>query len=110
MTEERNAAIAEFMGAVKQKLFDGQYAYNFSACPLPHMVNEYGAIRHEVTKYLKFDSSFDWLMPVIHKAYDVTTDDEKAFAGLAIFELGLATPIDQLHEAVYEFTQWYKNK
>lgn len=57
----------------------------------------------------KFHSEWNWLMPVVHKIYDITDDDTKSFNGLVIFEIGLATPIDEIFKAVVEFIVWYNN-
>lgn len=56
---------------------------------------------------LKFHSSWDWLMPVVEKAYDLADENTKQFKGLSIFEYGIATPIKDVWLAVVEFINWY---
>jgi len=56
---------------------------------------------------LIYHRSWKWLMPVVHKCFESTTEDERSFAGLALFELGLFTPIDEIWQAVISFIKWH---
>lgn len=56
--EEGNRLIALFMGAVP---FEDGYKASREKCSIAHMIDN--ALREEV----KFDTSWDWLMPVVEK-------------------------------------------
>ncbi len=67
--ESNNRLLAELMEAEEVILPDGQKAFNFVK-PLPFMINKYGGVRDNITKHLRFHSSWDWLMPAWVKFWD----------------------------------------
>jgi len=79
--EQDNKIIAEFMGVDQ---VDIDYAFN-----------EHGQ--------LKYHLSWDWLMPVIHKCFDVANDNAMAdiMHHLQIAEMG------ETYDAVVEFIREY---
>lgn len=56
---------------------------------------------------LKYHSSYDALMPVVHKIFNTTDELLKAFEGLGIFEIGLTTPLDEIYQEVVNYINWY---
>ena len=81
--KENNKLIAEFMGFNIDKGVQADY------------------MEHE----LKYDSSWDWLMPVVQKCYKI--DNEEGFDNLvdAVSTLDL----DATYESVVEFINEYNN-
>ena len=83
--EESNKLIAEFM----QKGSQGFGLYDFDGC-------------HYRLDELKYHTSWDWLMPVVIKCFEVgeqTNDDLNFKLNDALLE----TNIDSLYKAVVEF-------
>ncbi|HWY13087.1 MAG TPA: hypothetical protein VN026_17250 [Bacteroidia bacterium] len=102
-----NKLIAEFMGA-KEGNPKGRKNKVYVNVPIWH--GKKMQTWTMTAKDLQYNFSWNWLMPVVHKAYDITSDDDKSFNGLNIFEYGLATDIKDLHKAVVEFIEWYNEK
>jgi len=94
---EGNKIIAEFMGCKIRK--DGKVVLS-----TPELLTG------ECLSKPKYHYSWDWLMPVVHKAYEITTEDEQQFAGLTLFEIGLPTPINEIWQYITEFIQWYNTQ
>lgn len=69
--------------------------------------DEYGIVWGKLFENLEYHSSWEELMPIIHRAWDLTTEDEREFKGLVLFELGLFTPIEEVWEALVDFIKWY---
>lgn len=57
-----------------------------------------------------YHKSWDWLMPVVHKIYDTTSEDIQTFNGFAIFEYGLRTEMKDIWLSVVEFIKWYNKQ
>lgn len=89
--EEGNILIAEFLNLPKR----AETAVLYEVFLLNNG-------RYYAANKLKYHTSHDWLMPVVYKLYDTVPEDAQQFAGLVLFELGLATPIDQVWRAVIE--------
>ncbi len=89
-----NKLIAVFMGMVPAD--NGNYFWETSEKIIGRKVDD-----------LQYHYSWEWLMPVIHECWEVTTEEEREFKGLTLFELGLFTPIEELFAAVVEFIEWY---
>ena len=68
-------------------------------------------IFHYNPNQLGYDTSWDWLIPVVEKIHNVVPSEvsEVNNEGLAIFEIGLLTPIGEVHEAVVQFIKWYNS-
>lgn len=60
--------------------------------------------------WIDYDYSWDSLHEVMEKCWSLTTEDDRVFESLTLFELGLFTAIDLVWEAVIEFIEWYNNK
>ena len=58
---------------------------------------------------MKFTSSWDWLMPVIKKCYEIEIDDTSNLHGDISCAL-LDTDIEETHKAVIEFIKWYNKQ
>lgn len=63
---------------------------------------------------LMFDSSWDWLMPVIKKIRDYwNIKDERPYfkksenEARAILSINVGTPIEKAYNAVIDFIEWY---
>jgi len=73
-------------------------------------VEEDAAVREHLgllSGYTKYHKEWNWLMPVVHKLYDTVSEDNQAFAGLEIFELGLPATMDELWKACVAAVKWY---
>ena len=46
-------------------------------------------------------------MPVLHKAWKVTTEEQREFGGISLFEMGLFSEFNYLYQSVIEFIKWY---
>ena len=57
-----------------------------------------------------YNLSWDWLRPVMDKCWDLTTEDEREFCSLNLFELGLFADFESVYESVIEFVKWYNEK
>ena len=105
-----NELIAEFMGLEKVRmvpviLSDGKgtrsespvYRIGFKEL-LPHQ--------------LKYDVSWDHLTPVVEKILDTADPNVRDInsEGLAIFELGLGTPIKDVHKACVDYIKWFNSQ
>tara|TARA_B100001093_G_scaffold248555_1_gene237977 strand:- start:6972 stop:7340 length:369 start_codon:yes stop_codon:yes gene_type:complete len=85
--EKTNKIIAEFM----QKSFEGFGLYDYNG-------------KHYKLYELKFHTSWDWLMPVIHKCFDVAEDGQMA----DIMHYLQVAEIDSIYKAVLEFIKEQK--
>lgn len=54
----------------------------------------------------------DWnhLNRAIHKCWEATTEEEREFKGLTLFELGLFSSIEDVWEATVECIEWINKK
>tara|TARA_Y100001938_G_C7753697_1_gene265147 strand:+ start:230 stop:523 length:294 start_codon:yes stop_codon:yes gene_type:complete len=93
--EENNKLIAEFMGAEKTHIKSVGDIY----CPVP---SKNGS---EYADKLQYHKSWDWLMPVIHKCFDVAEDGQMSdiMHHLQVAEMG------DTYDAVVEFIKDYNN-
>ena len=80
-----NKLIAEFMGVV---FHDDENQY-------------YNADGLHIGNTLQYHSSWDWLMPVVHKIREDDVDFD-------VLEIGL--PIDEVYQAVVEFIKTYNDE
>lgn len=108
-TTENNKLIAEFMGYA---LYEG-YSYI-----VPHYDSYVGVDgnMHETPIHhihsLKFHTSWDWLMPVVHKIVadyefneqEELSDNEYRESLMDIVPFGI---ISDVYESVVEFIKWY---
>lgn len=91
---EGNLLIAEFMGEIVNKE--------------PIMIQ--GIQVNTTPNGLNYHRSWDWLMPAVHKCWDMSTEDEQAFAGLVLFEIGIFTPKEEVWQHVVDFVKWHNSK
>ena len=124
-TQENNKLITEFMGwkialGTKDEYSTTHAITKYIDTPLfSHNYNDKELsveTEHRLDKML-FDSSWDWLMPVVVKCFNVYDDayntnvfnsDNQQFN---LNDALLLTNIDALYNAVIEFIKWYnKNK
>lgn len=61
-------------------------------------------------KALRYHVSWNRLMPVVHKMYEEVSEDDQTFGGMILFELGLATPIEEVWKACVEVAVRYYNE
>jgi hypothetical protein len=97
-----NKLIAEFMGAVLGK--------KIVAFPDIKLEDNLGIISNNRSfEDLHYHSSWDWLMPVVIKCFEVDeqTNDNLNFK---LNDALLETNIDSLYQAVVEFINQYNNK
>lgn len=67
------------------------------------MGKEEGYDEHDIWQTFQYHSSWDWLMPVVHKIYFSVDDKTREMEALSIFEIGLTTPLKEVWEAVIEY-------
>jgi hypothetical protein len=99
---EKNIVIVEFMGiAPKDYLLDGTYYYRDS--PWFFTTGSYTEVQQAIVDYVKYHSSWDWLMPVIQKLfkYDVVFQISELEVKSAI----CYEPIEEVHQLVYHWIQ-----
>ena len=106
-----NEIIAEFMGGVHTGEYNlnGLEIFEFPK-EIPIKMASEGNCHRKYTGYLKFDTSWDWLMPVVKKLYEVVSEHDRTFAGLTLFEVGLATPIDDVYADVVDAIKFHNSK
>jgi len=97
--KDNNKLIAEFMGAT---LEGGNDIYK-----IPYPDKGMAPFRC-LSLNLEYDKSWDWLMPVIQKIYEVSDDDNEL---PLIVRDGLADAnFDHTYQAVTEFIEWFNTK
>jgi hypothetical protein len=72
---------------------------------------------HIMSELLKYHTSWDWLMPVIHKIFTVPFDSvdglreftDKPNTIFDALSFGLHSEIEEVHKAVVEFIKWYNS-
>lgn len=98
---QQNKMIALFMGATvdttERRMPEGEGTWLVGLTEFPHPMHE---------SSLKYHTSWDWLKPVIDKAYDETSEHDMQHAGLALFELGIGVDIEMAYVAVVNFVKW----
>jgi hypothetical protein len=90
-----NELIAEFMGIN----FNSKEAYERWAPPI-------------CKKYGRYDTSWDWLIPVVEKIHFVAPVEVREInnESLSIFEFGsICIPIEDVYNAVVEFIKWHNS-
>ncbi len=94
-----NELIAEFMGWFQDKQVNQDIYYS--------------------TNKLEFDTSWDWLMPVIHKILKIETSvfnyDAMAMAKLRAMQsiiagLSISSDIKEVYKRVLDFVKWYNTR
>jgi len=83
ITQKINKLIAEFVGlklspmpsVVNPKIVEAEIWMGKFFDENPHLVNYYSCVYFPRTDELKFNSSFDWLMPVVEKIERIFNDD-----------------------------------
>ena len=96
MNDKDNKLIALFMGLEE----DGVDGY------LVDMDKDYGyQVIHE--SCFLYDSSWDWLMPVVKKIYQLGLDNESA---LLVRDAVTEANLDNTYQAVVEFIKTYNNE
>jgi len=94
MEKTDNEIIAEFMGDRDKILCDPKW------------------MKGDELVYLRYHLSWDWLMPVVEKIYDYADTNVREInnEGLAIFELGISAPIEDVCDAVVKYVKWYNSQ
>ena len=67
--EENNKLIAEFMGMENERHSDGRYLFTTD-------IDELKGADTRFWEHLYFHVSWDWLMPVVHKCFEVALDGD----------------------------------
>jgi len=97
-----NELIAEFMGGWNKDSHTRKYGIN-----LPHMDNQWWDIDE-----LKYDTSWDWLMPVVEKInnlnmLDYNIDRDSQWLHEKVVTTRVNCELKFLYKAVVEFIKWY---
>jgi len=107
--EAGDRLIAEFMGKknifryeTKERGFLGLYIAE----------DERGYIDYTGNGIMWIDYHYSWnsLHEVMEKCWRLTTEEDREFCGLRLFELGLFSDIESVWTAVVEFIGWYNNQ
>jgi hypothetical protein len=104
---ENNKLIAEFMGIKPTKGVSHKWHYSDS----PYISinsDRYEEVVNAITDYAKYNSSWDWLMPVVEKMNNVPEWDEWSIGDLSIC-LVSASIVDTYNEVV-RFIKWYNKQ
>lgn len=105
-TPKDNEIIAEFMGFTKSKSSLG------NTWEHPDKMGVYGGVGQK----FKYDTSWDWLMPVVEKIKKMQHNPDEMFMGttierylhfIAVTEKPITTPIKFLFDEIVEFIKWY---
>ncbi len=91
-----NKLIAEFMGIEVKD--DDAYLDEVKAMRKSGIHIDFNGY---TTSELKYHTSWDWLMPVVHKI--------KGTSGQSIFMMEIGLPIEYVYERVVEFIKQYNN-
>jgi len=97
--ENNNILIAEFMGI--NHLDDDKYINNLKEMKAEGLYFEQGYMTSE----LKFDTDWNWLMPVVKKCREESNDEDSYWE--AIYYSLVDLDIDNVYIAVVEFIKWY---
>lgn len=75
-TIENNKMIAEFMGV--KPLMESPDVYTYSDLPF-YSIREDNPedVMEGIAKYVKYSSSWDWLIPVVEKCYDYEAQENE---------------------------------
>ena len=96
-----NKLIAEFMGLHDEILSTGN-VHSWSDSPFYYITEDSKEkVMEGITKYSKYHTSWDWLMPVVHKIDEAC--GQRNALGLYIGE-----DIDVVYDAVVDFIQEYR--
>lgn len=102
---QSNKLIAEFMGLEKVQRSGKSDSYMFIFKP--------GFVPCETCPAsLEYDSSWDWLMPVVKKIQQtagplIDSDLEDKRYAFLLFTLGIVTPIETVYMYVVNYINWY---
>ena len=103
--QEKNRFIAEFMGLKFKD--DDEYINELIHMKSNGIYFEQGYMTSE----LKYNSSWDWLMPVVNEIYNTGLDEQTTNEIGDITHALLDVNINAVHEAVVKFIQmWNKQK
>jgi len=95
-TEESNKLIAEFMGWEISIGHEGMY-------DLPDgLSKDYHSLK---PGYMKFHTSWDWLMPVVEKI-----EQEHQGVPQQMLYVNLYSRLEEVYEAAVEFIKWYNEQ
>jgi len=107
---KENKLIADFMDfpAQRDAIDDRTIAY-YVGESIMHTDNKYNANDYDVfhPHDMKFHNSWDWLMPVVQKIYQLGLDNESA---LLVRDALAEANLDNTYKAVVEFIKQYNNK
>lgn len=102
-TKENNTMIAVFMGLTPKSKIFGKYSISLNHCTSRHETREetlkgFGSLA-------KFHTSWDWLMPVIKKVLEISSElDELERYHEVVDQI---PDINYTHHAVVGFINWY---
>ena len=103
-TQENNKIIAEFMG-VKPRLISPD-VYGYSDSPFFSCIHDTPEkVIESISKYAKYHSDWNWLMPVIAKCR-IESNEEDSYWEAIYYSLA-DLDIDNVYTAVVSFIEWY---
>lgn len=101
-TIEKNKVIAEFMGIIPIEDSIKAYEYFYIDSPWFYSRGSFMKVQNGIHNYVKYHSSWDWLMPVIQKLYQqadpIFRDSEAECKSALCYE-----PIEEVHKIVYQW-------
>lgn len=100
---EGKRLIAEYMELVPRPYSGGKYA--FTDTPVFHSDGNYEVVMDDIAVYSKYDTSWDWLIPVIKKI----EKEERNGNSIYLYLMGspLTSDISYIFKRVVEFITWF---
>ena len=101
---ENNKLIAEFMGAQLYPPND----YDIHSCTMLDVTEDEGQ-QHFTPEQMLFNSSWDWLMPVVQQCYESQQFGENNLIGDITHAL-VDIDIEEVNKAVIAYIKWHNNQ
>lgn len=104
---ENNKLIADFMGIKPTKGYSSDWHYSDSPF-ISINSDSYEEVENTIAEYVKYHTSWDWLMPVVEKIEDYLSDN---VGKVGYFDECLSSNnLDVRYQAVIEFIKQTKTK
>lgn len=100
-----NRLIAEFMG-IKPKFMFGKWSWSDSPFFFTNQDTEEKAM-DSIVNYVKYSTSWDWLMPVVHKCLGMCHELELNEWEISFSDKFFSCDIRVMFDEVVEFIRWH---
>lgn len=106
MKTKTNKLIAEFMG-IKPR-FEGPNVYSYSDAPFFNVREDNPEkVMKAICNYVKYHSSWDWLMPVVHKCLEICNEEMLNEWEASFSDKFFTCAIEPMYNEVIEFIKWH---